>query len=126
MASSSAILVELKGFLFEDEENFMTPSIMAWQKMDQEAKELLLETQEYSDLIGFYCCSPSVVDVIRTRLEKEGLKFSRMTVSTEHEYDKVKSHAVEFYRSKYDISCYIDETENSPWQSIKNLHRLKF
>ena len=119
------IFVELENFLFENDEDVI-PSLSVYQKLNPEAKELLLDMQEYSNIIGFYNSKNGTENAIKSRLQNEGLRFARMIASISKNYKDIKKMATSYYRDIYSISCYIDETEESPWHQIKNLHRLKF
>jgi hypothetical protein len=125
METSKAILVELEKFLFNSED-YCTPTLSVHQKINQEAKELLLDMQEYTNIIGIYNSKGGTSEALKSRLESEGLKFARIISTSASNYLEMKKIATWYYSDVYAISCYIDETEESPWHRNKNLHRLKF
>lgn len=124
MENSKAILIELSNFLFPSWEEFS--ALQVGQSIDTEAKDLLLEMQEYSNLIGFCKLNPRASKFMRKRLDFEGLNFKELFLVDGETYDKIKILAFEKLKSKYSITCYIDETEDSPWHNVLNLHRLKY
>lgn len=125
MEKCSAILVEFSGFLFHHDEEFAVMQV--YQDIDEEAKELLLEMQEYTDIIGFCCTDPRATQILKSRMELEGLRFKDIFAVERDSYNALKLSVLPTLRSKYQIKKYIDETENSPW-SKKSLclFRLKY
>lgn len=124
METSKAILIELQGFLFEDDPEMPT-TLKVNQKINVEALKLLLDMQEYIHLLGYYQIEERAAAALTSRIEDLGLHFDRL-IFTEEEYEKIKIDALRMYHEQYDISCYIDEMENSPWKHFNsNLHRLK-
>lgn len=125
METSKAILIELRGFLFEDDPEMPT-TLKVNQKVNKDALELLLDMQEYTHLLGYYQIEDRASVALTSRIEDFGLRFDRL-IFTEEDYEKIKMDALRMYRNQYEISCYIDETENSPWKHFNsNLHHLKF
>lgn len=125
METSNAILVELKNFLFEDDQD-LSPTLKVYQKLNQEALDLLKDMQKYSHLIAFYSIDLVALKALKERLKLEGLVFDRLISTKPCAYNDAKLEALYSLRNKYNISCYIDETENSPWEICTKLHRLKF
>lgn len=125
METSNAILVELKDFLFEDDED-LSPTLKVYQKINSEALDLLKDMQKYSHLIAFYDIDLVALKALKERLELEGLVFDRVISAKQCAYNDAKLETLHFLKNRYNISCYIDETENSPWEICTKLHRLKF
>jgi hypothetical protein len=123
--TSDAILIELDGFLFDQDPN-IPPTLKIHQSLNLEALELLQDTQEFSTLIGFCEIEPIATKALASRLEREGLNFAQIISVGAHDYLDAKARAPHVLRSMYNISCYIDETEDSPWHQDKSLSRLKF
>lgn len=125
METSNAILVELKNFLFEDDQD-LSSTLKVYQKLNQEALDLLKDMQKYSHLIAFYNIDLVALKALKERLELEGLVFDGLISTKPCAYNDAKLEMLHSLRNKYNISCYIDETENSPWKICTKLHRLKF
>ena len=124
METSNATLIELNNFLFLNQEDFTVLQI--FQNINEEAKELLLDMQKYENLIGYYCMDPRAFKLFKERLQLEGLNFTELFIVGEETYDQIKVSSLPRLKEKYQITHYIDETEESPWQKIPNLYRLKY
>lgn len=122
---SNAILIELQDFLFTSDED-IPATLRLHQKLNQEAKELLLDMQTYSHLIGFYNIDLVASTALESRLCLEGLKFDRLIITDADLYQETKKNIIPLLRKRYNISCYIDETPESVWEQCPTIHRLKF
>jgi hypothetical protein len=123
METSNAVLIELDGFLFKkDPDEFGAQKV--YQKINPETKELLADMQTYMKLIGFCKLNTQYTDALNSRLRSEGIQFDRLILA-EQTYDKIKTEAPKILKSRYAISSYIDEIEDSPWHTNPNIFRLK-
>lgn len=125
MKNSSVVLIELEKFLFNTEKEFTTPTLKIFQEMNNENLELLRELQEYHPLIAFCSGESSSKKLLQRRFKSEDIDFQEIFILPEAQYWEIKKNMVYALGQRYNLSLYIDETENSPWKRSLKLHRLK-